>query len=103
MVAPQALTIVCDGTAQPLSATTRAAKWVQITTGGANVANVNIGDSTVVAPTVSPATDGTGYPILPGFAGQFLPPIAELYSFYPLEEIYVAGVVGDVINLLIGG
>jgi len=103
MVAPQALTIVCDGTAQPLSVSDRAAKWVQVTTGGDNAANINIGDSTVVAPTVSPATAGTGYPLLPGFQGQFLPPIAELYSFYPLQEIYVAGVPGDVINLLIGG
>jgi len=103
MVAPQSLTIVCDGTAQPLSATTRAAKWVQITTGGSNAASVNVGDATVVAPTVSPATAGTGYPIPPGFSGQFLPPIAELYSFYPLEEIYVAGVIGDIIYLFIGG
>ncbi len=103
MVAPQALTIVCDGTAQALSATDRSAKWVQVQTGGDNAASINIGDSTVVAPTVSPATAGTGFPLLPGFQGQFFPPIAELYSFYPLNEIYVAGVIGDVINLLIGG
>ena len=103
MVAPQALTLVCDGTAQPLSATSRAAKWVQITTGADNAASVNVGDATVVAPTVSPATAGTGYPLTPGFSGQFLPPIAELYSFYPLDEIYIAGAVGDIIYLLIGG
>ena len=103
MVAPQALTIVCDGTAQQLSAMTRAAKWVLATTGGDNQAAINFGNSTVTAPAVSPVAAGVGYPLNPGFSGVFLPPIAELYSFYPLDEMYIAGVIGDILYLLIGG
>jgi hypothetical protein len=79
------------------------AKFVQVITPPGNVASVNIGGSEVAAPTTSPATAGTGFPIPPGYAGQMLPPIADLVEWYDLSAIYVGIAAGDVLYVLYGG
>jgi hypothetical protein len=107
------LKIVGTGAAVPLSSGTPAisgyvspnplqAKWVQVATIG-NAANVNIGGNEVVAPTVSPATAGTGFPIPPGISGQLLPPVAEHMNFYDLSDIYAGIATGDALYILYGG
>lgn len=78
-------------------------KFVQLLTGANNAANVNVGGLEVTAPTVSPATSGTGFPLPPGFFGQLMPPIAELCDFYELSNIYVGMATGDVLYVLYGG
>jgi hypothetical protein len=106
MQAPRSLTLVCDGTVQKVSATVLHAKWVQAVTPPGNngsVNGINIGFTEVTAPTASPLSNGTGFPIPAGWAGQMLPPIAELTAFYDLSLLRYAGVAGDILYILYGG
>lgn len=70
------------------------AKWLQITTPSGNAAVVRVG-----GPEVSSTV---GYRIPTGWAGQFLPPISEISSFYHLERVYIYVAVGDQVDFLVG-
>lgn len=95
MINPKSLIITGTASAVPLSATELRAKWVQITTPSGNSAQIRIGDSTTKV--------NVGYPIPVGWAGMFLPPIAERFSFYDLSQLYVYAATNDVVNVLFGG
>ena len=95
MINPKALLITGSGAAVPLNATELKAKWVQITTPSGNSAQIRIGDSTT--------TVDLGYPIPVGWAGMFLPPIAEEFSFYDLSQVYVYAARADLVHVLYGG
>jgi hypothetical protein len=95
MINPKSLTITGTAAAVALSATELKAKWVQITTPSGNSAQIRIGDSTVTA--------SVGYPIPVGWAGMFLPPIAEEFAFYDLSQVYVYAATGDFVHVLFGG
>ena len=95
MINPKSLKITGTAAAVPLSATEFRAKWVQITTPSGNAAQIMIGDSTT--------TVNAGYPIPVGWAGMFLPPIAEEFAFYDLSQVYVYAATGDFVHVLFGG
>lgn len=88
------LTLTGTGAVVPLSATKLLAKFVQVVT-GANSANVLIGGNEV--------TSSVGFTIPANFAGQMLPPIAELSEYYDLSAINAYIASGDVLYLLYGG
>ena len=48
-------------------------------------------------------TSTVGYPIPVGWAGQFLPPTVDLYSFYDLESINIYIALNDIVYVLKGG
>ena len=95
MINPKSLKITGTAAAVALSATELKAKWVQITTPSGNAAQIRIGDSTTAL--------NVGYPIPVGWAGMFLPPIAEEFAFYDLSQLYVYAATNDVVNVLYGG
>lgn len=101
MINPKSLTIIGTGAVVPLGV--GGAKWVMGSTGAGNAFNVVFGGSEVVAPGVSPATVGVGFPLPPGWAGVMFPPIAESFSFYDLSQIMVGLAVGDVLYIAFGG
>ena len=95
MIAPRSLTIIGNGAVQKASATSLKAKWVQALTASGNAANVLIGAGEV--------TSTVGFPLPANYAGQLLPPIAELSEFYDLSNLNIYAAQGDVIYLLYGG
>lgn len=70
-------------------------KHLQLTTPPTNSASVLVGGSEV--------TSSVGYPITVGWAGQFLPPVAEVTDWYELSNIFVYVANGDVLYVLYGG
>jgi hypothetical protein len=70
------------------------AKWVQVTTPPANTGNVLVGGSEV--------SSSVGLPIPPGWAGDFLPPLAEFAAFYDLSQINAYVASGDVLTVIYG-
>jgi hypothetical protein len=79
-----------------------AAKWIQVTTDPTNAARVNVGGPEVTAPTVSPATNGVGYPLFQGISQQLFPPVAEVTDHYAQEAVSVGIAAGDILYILWG-
>ncbi len=79
------------------------AKFVQVVTPPGNAARIFVGGNEVTAPTLSPATDGVGFPIPAGWAGQLLPPVAEVTDWYDLSNIFAGMASSDVLYVLYGG
>ena len=101
MLTPRSITIT--GTGAVVALGVGSGKWVQMATPPGNALNVNIGASEVTVPTASPATNGVGFPVPPGWSGMMYPPISEEFAFYPLDEIKIGIAAGDFLYALIGG